>query len=110
MAERLFSEFLAQHAGGETDLRLTTELREALAAVKREERKATVTLTTTITPKGRVIEISLGVGSKLPAPQPESYMYFDDNGYPATRDPRQLHLPLHRLEDLDAEEEETHGD
>lgn len=103
MAERLFSEFLAEHADGSTDLTLTKDLKEALTAATARNRKAEITLKVTLTPRKGVTEIALASASKLPAEEPDAYLYYNDDGFPVANNPRQMELPLRRLEETRSE-------
>lgn len=102
--DRLFSEFLAEHANGNTDLVLTKDLKEALTAATARNRKAEITLKVTLLPRKGVTEIALASSSKLPAEDPDSYLYYNDEGFPVTHNPRQMELPLRRLEDTRSEQ------
>lgn len=104
MSERLFSDFLSSHADGNTDLALTKDLKEALAAATKRNRKAEITLKVTLTPRKGVTEIALASSSKLPADEPDAYLYYNDDGYPVTNNPRQMELPLRRMGEVNNEQ------
>jgi hypothetical protein len=96
--ERLFSDLIAGHARGITNLRLTQVIREAIKAALKHNKKSEVTLKIGFSPeKGRLI-VSFAEASKLPAEEPDRMMYFvDDDGNPVEQNPHQTALDLKEL-------------
>lgn len=91
----LFSEYLAELEGGETDAELSRKFPELLKKIQATGKGGTLTLVLKAKSADRTkVEIVPDIDDKQPKPTRESRLYFvDEDGIPSRRDPRQPSLP-----------------
>lgn len=92
----LASSWLASHAAGEMDRKLSRELRDLIAAVTKLGTSGTVTLKLTVKQmEDNSVVITPAIASKVPQPAERSqHFYVDAEGYLAQRDPYRQVLPF----------------
>lgn len=90
-----FSELLLKHAKGRAHTQASNLLREAVEAVRRTGKKATVSVQfeiSTIKNNPRVLEIGDKVTARIPEQKECSIWYPDDDGGLHRNDPEQLRI------------------
>ncbi len=93
-----FETFLRKHRRGQAANEASASMQEAIQAACETGKKATLTLTVKIEPKGDdQVQMSVDVGTKLPKVPISPSMFWVEDGQLHTSDPRQPELPLREL-------------
>lgn len=93
-----FNVFLQEHRGAGLHNELSEGLAELTAAVLRQQKKGSLTVTVNVAPaEGAAVAVVVTDEVKVKAPKaatPPSLFFSDDHGNLSRRDPRQTEMPL----------------
>lgn len=112
--ERSFVSILDDLDAGEVTSRLTDELKACVKGALKAQAKATLTLTLTVKPDGRMFIVTQDIKAKIPTPKTaQTAFYATDDGELRREDPKQVPLrhvpqkptPLRSLEQPEAKTE-----